>query len=214
MSLKTLFFFFCLSVLNAQCPRQLGLYFPGGFGLVRNRYVRLTLKKSLTSLETNGLLGGGSFIQNFIQLQRKAAEKHKPYIMKTWLLDPLTVALSFISGAVTQIGDEPDLLILNSRKTQSPLVELKARRNFQASRTCLVAQAYRVFSEWLIQLRAGIPLFALVVASSKCSEGALQPNTCQVISLGIRTGQAVGTLPCGVISDKLKMTVLVMEVLN
>lgn len=43
------------------------------------------------------------------------------------------------------IGDEPVLLIPSSQKTQSPLVELKAPENSQASRTDLVAQAYQVF---------------------------------------------------------------------
>lgn len=76
-------------------------------------------------------------------------ERCKPYIMKTWPLDPLALVLSFIIGSVTMIREELVLLILSSGKIQSLLVELKAPENSQASRTGLVAQAYQVFPSGL-----------------------------------------------------------------
>lgn len=68
--------------------------------------------------------------------------------MKTWLLDPLAVALSFISGPVTKIGDEPELLILNSQKTQSTR-GIENTPKLPGIQDSLAEQAYRVFMSGL-----------------------------------------------------------------
>lgn len=114
--------------------------------------------------------------------------------MKRQPVDPFAVALSFYRGSLTMIGEEPVLLIPSSRKTGSLLVELKAPENSQASRAGFVAQAYQVFPSGLPsrELRyTQIPPFAPVVASSKCSDGVLQHNTCSAIGLGVKIWQEV-----------------------
>lgn len=60
-------------------------------------------------------------------------------------MDPFAVVPGFISGPVVVAGDQPAVLILSSRKTQSPVLELKAPKNSQAFRPGLAAQAYQVF---------------------------------------------------------------------
>ena len=68
------------------------------------------------------------------------------------------------------IGDEPVLLIPNSQKTQSAH-GIESTPDLPGIQDGPCSTGISSFPEWLAQLRAGIPLFALVIASPKCSEG-------------------------------------------
>lgn len=102
-------------------------------------------------------------------------------------MDPFAVAPRFISGPIAVAGNEPALLILSSRETQSPLMELKAPKTFQAFRLGLVAQAYQVFPSDLPSGELGYHLLLQSLLLPSVLKVSLSRNNAYwIVSLGVK----------------------------
>lgn len=102
-------------------------------------------------------------------------------------MDPFAVAPRFISDLVVVAGNKPALLILSSRETQSPLMELKALKTFQAFRLGLVTQAYQVFPSDLPSGELGYHLLLRsLLLPSVLKVSVSRNNAYWIVSLGVK----------------------------